>query len=102
VVGVADERDPAGDRDLLALESVGVSRSVEALVLGAHRRGEVGETVGAGHDSLAHRRVLEHELPLLSGQRAALLKDRVGDPDLSDVVEHGDLLGLEHLPAGEP
>jgi hypothetical protein len=71
-------------------------------VLGADGCGQVGEAVDAAHDPLAHRRMLEHRLPLLSGQVSAFLEDRVGDADLSYVVEQGDLLDLDHLLAGEP
>ena len=45
--------------------------------------------------------MLDHERPLLRGQRAGLEQDRVGDGDLADVVEEEPELDLRvHLDPG--
>ena len=68
----------------------GIPGAVVAFVVVAH----------AGHEALleqrlqdlgAHGRVLAHEPPVLVAQAARLEQDAVGDGDLADVVQVGDL-----------
>ena len=87
VPGVADEADPARERDRLAGEAVGIAAAVPALVLGAHGGGEVRERADRADDLGADRRVLAHDVPLGTAQPAGLLQDRVGHADLADVVQ---------------
>ena len=56
VVGVADQRHPARERDLLAREAVRIALAVPALVLGPDRAGEMADRRGRGGDLGAARR----------------------------------------------
>ena len=56
-----------------------------------------GHALQAGHvaqDPLADRRVPAHDCPLPGVQRAGLAQDLVGHPDLPDVMQERDRLGL--------
>ena len=54
----------------------------------------MGQSRRSADDPGADQGVLVHEPPLLLGQRAAFLQDRIGDRDLADVVQ---LRGVTHL-----
>ena len=93
-VVAVDHAHGAGDRaGCLAGQAVGVAPAVEALVVVAHPGHELLVEQGA-HDLGADAGVLAHELPLLRGQRAGLEQHAVGDADLADVVQEGDVLHL--------
>ena len=93
VVAVDDAQGPAEERDRLAGQAVGVALAVEALVMVAHARDEL-LVEERPHDLGADAGVLAHELPLLRGERAGFAEDTVGDADLADVVQEGDVLDL--------
>ena len=79
--GVAGEHDPAGQRDGLAGQAVGVAAAVPALVLVAHGAGHLLEVRDAAQDLLADDRVPLHDRPLLVGQRPrARAGSRWGSP----------------------
>src|SRR5581483_12148472 len=61
-------------------------RAVEALVVVEYPAGLLLE-LGRRHDVVADAGVRPHDLPLPVRERAGLLEDRVGDPDLADVVQ---------------
>src|SRR3954453_9044565 len=85
VVRVAHRDDPGGQWYLVAEAPVGVAAAVDALVRGAHDRGDVGEGRRRLDDALADDGVTLHERPLRGVERAGLLEDRVRDRDLADV-----------------
>ncbi len=93
VIAVDDAHRAGDERDLLAGEAVGVAATVEALVVVAHAGDELLVEERA-HDLGADAGVLAHELPLLARQRAGLEQHAVGDADLADVVQEGDVLHL--------
>jgi hypothetical protein len=106
---IGDRRDPAGQRDVLALEPARVAVAVPLLVVGVgdgrghlERRG-----VGADEDAVADLRVALHHRELVDRQAPGLEQDAVGDPQLADVVHRaGDaeqLAGrlVEADPAGD-
>ena len=76
---------------------VRVAAAVPALVAGAHDAGHAGELGGGADDALADDRVLAHVLPLVLGELARGVQDRVGDRDLADVVQRGGAADLEQL-----
>ena len=84
---VADEHDPRDERDLRPGQAVGVARAVEVLAARAHDARDVGERRRAQQDPLGDHRVAADELPLLGGERAGLVEDRVRDRHLPDVVQ---------------
>jgi hypothetical protein len=84
VVGVADEDDPRAERNLFAGEALGIAAPVEALVLVAHERQDVAQELDRGQDALAHDGVALDDGPLLVGEGAVLVEDRLGDRDLAD------------------
>jgi hypothetical protein len=99
---VADQHDPGLDRDRGPCRAVRIAEPVPALVTGAHDRAHVGEPVDRSEDLLTERRVLPDDLELVVRQRARLLQDLGGDPDLPDVVEErSELEPLQRL-AVEP
>jgi hypothetical protein len=102
VVGVAGEDDAAAERDLLAGEPVGVAGAVEALVLVADDARHAAHAGDGAQDALADDRVLAHDVPLLAGQRARLVQDPVGHPDLADVVQQRGVADALDLDLVEP
>src|SRR5882724_2539483 len=72
VEGVRDEDYPAAERDVLALQAVGVSLAVPSLVRMANEPSDLGELVHGAQDLLADEGVLTHDVPLPVGQRPRL------------------------------
>jgi len=64
-------------------------------VLGADCGREVSDAVHLANEIGADGRVGVHDVPLVVCERARLLQDAVGHPDLADVVQQRDLLELE-------
>ena len=93
VVAVHHAHRPGDQRDRLAGQAVGVALSVETFVVVAHPRHELVVEQGA-HDLGADAGVLAHELPLFGRQRPGLEQHAVGDADLADVVQEGDVAHL--------
>ena len=87
LVGVGDREDARLERDRLAGEARRVSAPVDALVVGEHPVADVAQ-VGVLEDPRAELRVAADLLPLAVVQRAGLVEDGVGDPQLADVVQH--------------
>ena len=58
---VAHEDDPRAQRDLLAVQAVGVAATVVALVAGAHELRHRAQGGGGFEDALAEDRVAAHE-----------------------------------------
>ena len=86
---VGDVDDPRAERDLLALQAVGIAGAVEALVVVADRRNGVAEEAEPVDDAGALVGVALHQRPLLLRQARRLQQDRVRDRQLADVVEEG-------------
>ena len=99
VVAVDHAHRPGHERDRRAGEVIGVSRAVEALVVVAHAGDEL-VVEQRPHDLGRDAGVLAHELPLLGGQRTGLEQHAVGDADLADVVQEGNVLELVHALLG--
>ena len=98
VEGVAAADDARLDRDLLALQPVGVARAVPALVRGAHDAADlVEEPADALQHPLALDRVRLHHLALVGAQRAGLVDDLLRHRDLADVVQQRGELGAAAL-----
>ena len=89
--GVGDGDDPGLERDLLAPQPEGVAVTVEPFVVSQDRGTQVGEA-GTAEQTSADLRVVADLGPLVVVERPVLEQDRVGHPDLADVVQH----------AGEP
>src|SRR4051794_23728973 len=93
-VGVADCDDSAGERDLVALQPIGVAAAVEALVVVADdvrdrlALGQVPQQLGAPLD------VAGHQLPFPVVERAGLAQHLLGHGHLADVVEASGQLEL--------
>ena len=84
--GVGDEDDRATRAGSVAGQAVGVAAAVEALVVVAHPA-RLDSHVGGLDDVVAEQRVALHLLVLGVGELGRLVEDRVGDPDLADVVQ---------------
>ena len=82
---IATTREPSGI--VLARERIGVAAAVPPLVARPHELCDILERGGGEQDALSDDRVTADELPLLVAERARLAQDRVGDPDLADVVQ---------------
>ncbi len=67
----------------------GVPGAIVFFVMGQHdiRRGFEG--LDSIQNPVADLRVFLHVDPLFLGQLSRLEQDRVGDPDLADIVQHG-------------
>ena len=87
LVRVRGRDDVRGQRHGVSGKTVRVSGPVEALVVRLNDRHEVRERLDGGQDRCPERRVGLHDHPLLGGERSRLVEDRVGDPDLADVVQ---------------
>ena len=77
----------AADRDRVAGQPVGIAAAVPALVLVADDPRDRAHAGDRAQDPLADHGVLAHDLPLARVERAGLVEDLVGDPDLADVVK---------------
>ena len=86
----------------IAREPVRIAGAVPALVGGADDRRDRAQGSGGAEDPLAEDRVLSHEVPLGTVQRAGLVEDPVGDADLADVVQLRRATDLVELLARHP
>src|SRR5206468_1776585 len=84
---VGDVDDAGAERDLLALEPVGVASAVEALVMVPDRGYRVVQEAEAVDDAGALVRVPLHQRPFVLGEARRLEQDRVRNRQLADVVE---------------
>ena len=99
---VGDMDDPRAERDLLALQTVGVAGAVEALVMVADCRNGVSEEAEPVDNPCTLVGVTPHQLPLLLGQARRLQQDRVRDRELADVVEERGVAKQIELHVREP
>ena len=107
IVDVSDRYDLCGDRDGIALEAVGVSATVPALVMPA-ADGVSHLDKGLfpkGFQMFDHLRadqcVRLHDLEFFLGQLAGLVQDLLIDTDLADVVESGGIRDEGFILPGE-
>ena len=84
----------------LGAEPIRVAAPVDALVVGAHPLGDVGEA-GVQQDAGTDLGVAPHLLPLHVAQRAGLVEDRVGDPELAEIVQDAGGVDALHPLGGE-
>ena len=87
VVGVGDGDDARAERDVVALEPVGVARAVVALVVVAHHRADPRQQLDVGDDAVADGRMAAHDAHLGVVELRRLAQDLLGDADLADVVQ---------------
>ena len=99
---VGDVDDPGAERDLLACKPVGVTRSVEALVVVPDRRDRVVQEPEPVDDPRALRRMALHEVPLNVRQGRRLQEHRVRHCELADVVEQRSMAEQVELRLREP
>ena len=86
---VGDRDDRRLERDVLAAQAIGIAEAVPALVVVADGGNGVLERGDPRHDLGPAVHVLPHDRRLGAVERARLREDRVGHPDLPDVVEEG-------------
>ena len=104
---VADGDDARAERDLRAAQPIRVAVPVVALMGRADEPGDRAERGRGGEDRLADDRVLADQGPLLLGEGAGLVHDRVRDRDHADVAQLGgtgdlvDLLRRERQALGQ-
>src|SRR5205807_2051331 len=94
VVGVAYRDDASAQRDLVVLEPIRVTAPIPALMARSHESRRRSQRRRGPEDPLTDDWVLARESPLVVGERAGLVEDRVGHGDLADVVEFGGALNL--------
>src|SRR2546423_474335 len=87
VVRVCDRDDLRGEWDLAALETVGVARAVEVLVVREDERADPLEHWHVPEEARADRRMGTHLDPLLVGELGGLREKCLRNPDLAHVVE---------------
>ena len=94
---VGDRDDPSRDRDRLATQAGGIAAAVPALVVGER---DLGRDLQNRKATFTENAPADHgvgldDLELLRRELARLEQDRVGNPDLADVVQGG--RALDHL-----
>src|SRR2546421_621158 len=94
--------DPGFDRNLLALQAIGIAGPIPALVFGSNDGTERRQELDRGEDPLADYRMLPHDGELFWRERSRLLEDIAGDADLADVVQQRAILQQAQLFAGQP
>ena len=96
---IGDRQDPRLERDLVACNPLGIATPVETLVMGADPAGDVAQP-GVLEDAGADLGVAHDLSPLRVVERSRLVQNRVGDPELAEIVEHAG--GLDPLnPLGD-
>ena len=89
VVCIGNRRDARRQRNLIALEPVGVALAVDALVVGAYDGQAWPERLEGRADVIAARGVRPNVCHFLIRELARLEEDRLLDADLADVVRAG-------------
>src|SRR5206468_3012070 len=84
---VGDVEDPRPERDVLALEAVGIARAVEPLVVVADDRDLRAELLYLAGDARPDLGVAVHLDALVAAEAGLLEQDGVAHPDLAHVVE---------------
>src|SRR5205085_128718 len=108
VPGVAREHDPAGERYLLARESIGITASIPALVLVTDGTGHLAQSGYRAENPLPDHGVLANQRALVGIERARLSQDVARNAELADVMQYGDLryelegVGLDPQPLAHP
>src|SRR5215467_1727182 len=94
---VGHREDAGAQRNALAAQTFGIAVAVPPLVVvvdDGHRAREEGDVL---QEPPPHFRMRAHHLPLLRAEGARLEEDRVGDPDLADVVEDHSVLHVTQV-----
>ena len=86
---VGDGDDARHQRDLIALQSVGIAVAVHVFVVQFDARQHVLQLRDRAHDVGALGGVLLHQFEFLGGERAGLLQHAIVHADLADVVQQG-------------
>ena len=96
------EPDDGGvEWDVVPVQPVRISETVPALVVVTNSRNRVLERRDLGHDLRAPRDVLSHDRGFARLERPGFRQDRVGDADLSHVVEESRCSERSELLDGE-
>src|SRR3954451_1048982 len=97
VEGISDQHHPALPRDLVALEAIGVAAAIPMLVVMANPHGDLADACDRRRDLRRPCGVFTHDHPLLFGQLARRVEDRVWDQQLAGIVKHrGDVQLPKH------
>src|SRR6185503_20726648 len=88
LVRIGDDDDPRADRDLFALQALGVAGAIEVLVVVQNDRHERPQRGGRLADRRSVHRVPAHEIAFILIQARRLHEDPILDTDLPDVMEH--------------
>src|ERR1700724_470614 len=87
--GIGDSDDARAERDLLALEALGISGAVEFLMVMADQRRDMMQALDRTDDIGADLWMATHPRHLVFRQRHRLPENPIRDPDLADVMEDG-------------
>ena len=102
VVGVSKGHDAGTQRDLLALQAVGIARAVPALVVVADDGRDLAGAVERAADAGADLGVAPQLPPLATVERLDLVQQRPGDGDLADVVQQRAVRDALELVVAQP
>src|SRR5436305_7068349 len=86
LVSVADGENRGLDRNLFLAQAIRIAGPIRALVVAEDPAADIVE-LAARENPCTELRMPPHLRHLLVGERTGLAEDRVGDPDLADVVE---------------
>ena len=102
VEDVRKRHDPRAERDLFPLEPVGIAAAVELLVMALDNRDQVRQVWRMQEHVRAVQRMSGDDQGLLARQRSRFPQQRVGDPDLADVVQQGAVLHAVQFHVAQP
>ena len=85
--GVAGEDDTSGEGYMLPREAIGIALAGPTLVFGPDNGGEMSKALDQGNAALTDCRMLLRQLLITLIQRSRLVQDRVGYPNLPNVVQ---------------
>src|SRR6266511_599611 len=89
IEGVDEPDDAGAERNPLATQAIGVTRPIPALMMVPDDWQQRSRQSERPADPLTDLGMTAEDRPLLRRQRARLEKDRLGNPDLADIVQHG-------------
>jgi hypothetical protein len=95
IVAIHNRENASGQRNVGALETVGISASVPVLMMVANDRHHWKRKLDSRQDGCTHVRVLLHLLVFRCGQRTRFVEDMFGNRQLAQVVEESG--GTERL-----
>ena len=91
-------KDPGPVRNDVALEALGITRTVEVFMMSTDDLGGTGKVADMADDPETDLRVSAHDDLFLGSQRPRLVEHRVRHADLADVMEQGAAVEVHKLP----